>query len=74
MCPCRATASAIADSAAAGSVTSSATGWIRPGYFSASSASAAGRRTAATTVSPASAAASVIAQPKPLLAPVTNQT
>ena len=46
----------------------------RPGWAATRSSSAAGLRTAATTVSPASAAASVIARPKPLLAPVTNHT
>ena len=56
------------------SVTSRATASTWSGYAEIRSASASVRRAAATTTSPAPTAASVIARPSPLLAPVTSHT
>src|SRR5580693_4711029 len=63
-----------AASMAAASVTSSGSASTCPGWAAARASSDATRLAVATATSPAATAASVIARPKPLFAPVISQT
>src|SRR5919109_5392854 len=74
MRPKRAAARLTASRAAPGSATSSCNAYVRCGCRSTSGLIESGSRAVATTRSPCSKAAALTARPKPLDAPVTNQT